>query len=68
MLPYSAQDVLRVMRHELAAEVERGYGARIARDVDRKDDHSDDANRKNDRGGRTSPLTVLRAFVLPRGA
>ena len=35
MLPYAANDMLNVMRHEMEPEVERRHGAQIARDVTR---------------------------------
>jgi hypothetical protein len=66
MLPHSAADILRVVRYERMSELERRYGAHIARDIET------DAVRRNDRDRedyrRTLPvrLAFLRGVALAR--
>ncbi len=67
MLPYSAQDMVRVMQNEIRPDDERRLGRQIARDIQRDDDH-DDAHRP-DRGVRFSlRLLFLRRAAVGRGA
>jgi hypothetical protein len=67
MLPYSAQDMVRVMKNEMQPEDERRFGRQIARDI-RRDDDRDDA-RRPDRGERFSlRLLFLRGATIGRGA
>jgi hypothetical protein len=68
MLPYSATDLIRSMRHELTPEVERCYGARIARDVQRDAGEDTTPNASDSRRGRASRLNVLRLLGAGRGA
>jgi hypothetical protein len=58
MLPYAANDMLNVMRHEMEPEVNRQHGAQIARDITHDNDR-DDANGP-DQGLRTR----VRLFFL----
>jgi hypothetical protein len=68
MIPYSAQDLVNVMRHELTPEVERRHGAHVAQDIQRDDAERDDTNRP-DKGERFSlRLFFFRGAALARGA
>jgi hypothetical protein len=66
MLPYSATDMLNVMRYEQMTDEERRYGARIARDIATDDIHRDDHDRHD--GWRLMPLRLafLRGLALAR--
>jgi hypothetical protein len=68
MLPYSATDLLRVMRYEQMSEAERRYGVQIARDIETDDVRRNDSDRQD--GLRTLPLRLffLRGVALTRGA
>lgn len=66
MLPYSAHDMVRVMKDEMQPEVERRFGRSIARDVRRDDDRDDQP--RSDRGERFSlRLLFLRGATVGRG-
>jgi hypothetical protein len=67
MLPYTAQDMVRVMKNEMQSEEERTFGRHVARDI-RRDDERDDEHRP-DRGERFSlRLLFLRGATIGRGA
>ncbi|MEA2594002.1 MAG: hypothetical protein QOF01_471 [Thermomicrobiales bacterium] len=68
MFPYSAADVLRVMRDEFKPDDERHYGARVARDYDPEDDRPDDSDPPNDQSGFSLRLLFLRRRMHPQGA
>lgn len=57
MYPYSAQDIVRVMRYEMTPEDERRRGPRIAEDV-RRDDNGHDEDDRSDKG-QPFPLRFL---------
>jgi hypothetical protein len=55
------------MQHEMQTDEGRRFGAQLARDVERDEDHSDDANRP-DLGARLSPrFSFLRGVAFSRG-
>jgi hypothetical protein len=67
MLPYSAQDMVRVMKNEMKPEDERRFGRHIARDIQRDEDRDDE--QRPDRGERFSlRLFFLRGATVGRGA
>lgn len=67
MLPYSAQDMVRVMKEEMQPDDERRFGRHIARDIERDDDRDD--RQRPDRGERFSlRLLFLRGATVGRGA
>lgn len=67
MLPYSADDIVRVLRYELANADERGLGECFAGDVRRDDDRPRSRNRRYDRDGRPVRSALLRGLALLRG-
>ena len=68
MLPYSATDVVRVMSEEMKPADERRFGAHIARDIQRDEDHDVDRPNRPERGERVNlRLNFLRGAVLSRG-